>query len=491
MSVPAPAAVRGDADAAGYDRAEQLRWFGVLWAMALAFHVAAFQPLAAVPVLLGAAPALLRRPSALACAAPLVTGAVVALVSLPSAANHLVLALLVAAGFGAAALYAIPRRGGEPFAVRWLDAARTPAGLTLLVVYCATVLDKLNTGFLDPVSSCAGVLPAAAAERLGLGPLTPGPAVVTGAAVATILTEAGVLVLLAVPRWRCRGVALGAAFHTVLALTGFGHFTTFVLALYVLLLPPRTLAGLADRWSARRRLVLAGTGLHVVFSLGAGLPGQDTGPLGLVWTALLTATWLVAAGPIVVPLIRACLADPGPGPPWRWRPIALLVVPLLAAGNGALPYLGLKTVSTYSMYSNLRTEEGHPNHVVPGITALALGGYQRDTVTVTALVWPDRIPLGARHLVLDPRRHLETAASWTTEPRPLRLPWTELRRTVMTWRDAGVHDVVLGYERAGRTRVVPDAIADPALSAPLPWAEEHLLAFRAVDQAGTTSTCRW
>ena len=133
------------------------------------------------------------------------------------------------------------------------------------------------------------------------------------------------------------------------------------------------------------------------------------------------------------------------------------------------------------MYSNLRTEEGHPNHVVPGITALALGGYQRDTVTVTALVWPDRIPLGARHLVLDPRRHLETAASWTTEPRPLRLPWTELRRTVMTWRDAGVHDVVLGYERAGRTRVVPDAIADPALSAPLPWAEEHLLAFRAVD----------
>ena len=62
MSVPGSAAVRGDADAAGYDRAEQLRWFGVLWAMALAFHVAAFQPLAAIPVLLGAAPALLRLP---------------------------------------------------------------------------------------------------------------------------------------------------------------------------------------------------------------------------------------------------------------------------------------------------------------------------------------------------------------------------------------------------------------------------------------------
>jgi hypothetical protein len=65
------------------------------------------------------------------------------------------------------------------------------------------------------------------------------------------------------------------------------------------------------------------------------------------------------------------------------------------------------------------TEEGRTNHLVPGITALEAATYQRDTVTVTALIVPDRIDHGP--LVLDPRRHPETAAPWTVEPRAVRL----------------------------------------------------------------------
>lgn len=126
---------------------------------------------------------------------------------------------------------------------------------------------------------------------------------------------------------------------------------------------------------------------------------------------------------------------------------------------------------------------------MPGITAFEPAAYQRDTVTVTALIVPDRIDLGP--LVLDPRRHLETAAPWTVEPRAVRLPWAELRRTVLMWRDAGIHGVVVGYERAGRQRVVLDVITDPVLAAPMPWWERRLLAFRAVDSAAGPDACRW
>jgi hypothetical protein len=83
------------------------------------------------------------------------------------------------------------------------------------------------------------------------------------------------------------------------------------------------------------------------------------------------------------------------------------------------------------------------------------------------------------------------AARWSSEPAPVVVPYRELRRTVLLWRDAGIRGVALTYTHAGDTRTVADATADPELAAPLPWWERHLLAFRAVDSGDGPDRCRW
>lgn len=479
----APHAPAGPVPAAPGAQA-QLRWFATLWVLGLVFHYSDSQPFAVLPVLLVGVPALLA-PSVATFVPFLVVDALVAALHLPAASNHLVLSLLVAAALGAAALVAWRAPGPEPFAARWLDAARTPVGVTLLVVYGFTVFHKLNTAFLDPATSCAGSLLAQLVTLSGGSPAFPA-GVVLGAAVGTVVAEAAILVLLAVPRWRCWGVALGVGFHAVLAPASFFDFATVVYALYVLLVPREVFAGLAGREARLRAVALAAAGVHVLVALAGAVVGA-----GPVVHLTLVATWYVAVGALMVPLVSAFLRARRPGPPWRWRPVVLLLVPLVAFANGAMPYLGLKTVASYSMFSNLHTEQGATNHLVPGLAALDVAGLARDTVTVTALRLPDRAVLTPLTTLLGGASYVRRAARWSSEPLPVVVPYHELRRTAQLWRDAGIRDVALTYERAGVTREVADATADPELAAPLHWWDAHLLAFRAVDSGDGPDRCRW
>jgi hypothetical protein len=267
---------------------EQLRWFGTLWVMALAFHYSDSQPLGVFPVLVFGLPALLFPSSAAAFGLALVTGAVVAALNLPSASNHLALSLLIALAFGGAALgvWLTRARSGapRPFVERWLECARGPAGLVLLVVYLFTVLDKLNTAFFDPAVSCAGSLLSQLIGLNGLGWVTLNPVVVQASSVGTVLVEATILVCLAVPGLRCWGVLLGVGLHSVLAMASFYDFATIVFALYVLLVPAEVFDALAPRSPARRRLSLIGFAAHVLLSLAAGLAGEShsaSSPIGL------------------------------------------------------------------------------------------------------------------------------------------------------------------------------------------------------------------
>ena len=62
---------------------------------------------------------------------------------------------------------------------------------------------------------------------------------------------------------------------------------------------------------------------------------------------------------------------------------------------------------------------------------------------------------------------------------------------IQLWRDIGFSSVSVGYERGGQQRLVPDAFADPELMQPRPVWERKLMAFRAVDEDGMESSCRW
>lgn len=473
----------------------QLGWFGTLFAMALVFHYSDSQPLAVVPALLAGLPALLFPGSVGAVGLVVAVGAAVAVLDLPAASNHLVLSLLIALVLGTAAGWtlSVRNRPGD-FVGRWLDAARGPAGLVLLVVYLFTVFDKLNTAFFDPATSCGGELFGQLFWFNGFGDVVPSPAVAQFTAIATVVTEALILVLLAVPRLRCWGVLLGVCFHSILALASFYDFATMVFAVYVLLVPAEVFTNVAPRIVRLRRLALAAFAVHVLLSLGSSSAESPNSPVGLPWHTLLVATWAVAVAPVMVVLVRGYLAAQAAGvrsPAWQLRPIVLLVVPLLAFANGATSYLGLKTVANYSMFSNLHTEEGHTNHLLPGVTGIELAGYQRDTVTVIGLELPDEIQLDTLRRALGGTAYLRRQSRWISEGPPVRIPWLELRRTVLLWQDAGIHGVRIAYVRDDVPHLVHDATADPVLAAPLPWWQRHLLAFRAVDSRRGTDACRW
>lgn len=462
----------------------QLRWFTTLFVMALVFHHSDSNALAVLPILLLGLPVLLLPSSVAAFGVFLAGGAVIAVLHLPAASNHLVVALLVTLALAAAALPA--RRGPGSFAPRWLAAARTPAGLVLLVVYGFTVFHKLNSAFLDPATSCAGYLLDQMITLNG-GSGSPAAGVVRAAAVGTVLVEAALLVLLAVPRWRRWGVALGVGFHAVLAPASFYDFATVVFALYVLLLPPATFAGLAPRAERLRGVALVALAVHVVIAVG----GRALGTTGPPWHTLLVGTWYVAVGVLMVPLVRACLTTTVEPPRARCRPLVLLLVPLLAVANGAAPYVGLKTVASYSMFSNLHTEGGATNHVLADLAALAVTGYQRDLVTVTEVRLPERAFLTPLTTVLGGMSYVRRAARWANEPVPVVVPYLELQRTALLWRDTGLRGVGITYVHGGVERTVADVTADPELAAPLPWWQRHLLAFRAVDSGDGRDRCRW
>ncbi|QRY52933.1 hypothetical protein [Mycolicibacterium septicum] len=468
---------------------QQLGWFATLFAMALVFHYSDSQPLAVVPVLLAGLPALLLPGSVAAAALAVAAGATVAVLNLPAASNHLVLSLLVAVALGTAALWALTVRDrpGAPdsFVQRWLDAARSPVGFVLLVVYLFTVFDKLNTAYFAPETSCGSDLFGQLIWLNGFDGVVPDPAVGQFVAIVAVVIEAAILALLTVPRLRFWGVLLGVGFHSILALASFYDFATVVFAVYVLLIPTEVFATLAPRTTLLRRVALGGFAAHVLLSVVSSSADSPASPIGLPWHTLLVLTWAVAVIPFMVALLRGYRAAESNGvrtPNWRLRPLVLLVAPLLALANGVTPYVGLKTVANFSMFSNLHTEEGTTNHLLPGVTALELAGYPRDTVTVVGLELPEQP---------GDMTALSRQTRWMNEDPPVRIPWLELRRTVLLWKDAGITGVRIAYLHDGPPQVVDNATKDPVLAAPLPWWQRHLLAFRAVDSGTGADICRW
>jgi hypothetical protein len=511
-----PAAGPVDQDALG--SREQLRWFLTLWVMALAFHYTDDQPLSALPVLALCLPALIFPSSLLALGGVAAVAAVNAVTTLPAPANHKILSLLVALSFGGAAVWVLATRNRagsgsrgavsdgavsdgaagnrlsdrDVFARRWLETARTPAALSLLVIYSFTTFDKLNTAFFDPATSCAGTLLRQLLTFNGANDgLTLAPMMVRTAAIGTVLVEATILVCLAVPGLRRWGVPLGVGLHMVLAPASFWDFSTMVFAVYMLLLPASMFARLAPRSTGRRQLALTAFGVHMLLSITVEMSGLESGPFGVQWHTLLFLTWCAAVLPFMLPLVLSCLSGrwrdgagsggrAGSGwPGWRVRPVFLLLVPLLAFVNGAAPYLGLKTVGVYSMFSNLHTERGVTNHLITGLPALNVVPYERDTVTITQVRTDD----GTEDAM--------PMTDWLNEKPPVTVPLLEVRRVVALWRDEGLHGVRVEYLRNGTPQVATDAITDPVLSAPPSWWQRHLLAFRAIDSGLGANICRW
>ena len=417
------------------------RLFARMWAAAALAHLAGNpfygdvwpRPSAVGVALLAvgvAAVVVLARPAhramlVLAAAVPLS-----AALEAPVLGNHWLLAAAVSLAYVATA-------------GRW-ELFTPAARWTLVVFYAFAAFAKLNTGFLDPNTSCAVFYANQALTAARLPALPPAGAEAAALIVATIVAEASVPVLLVMPRTRHAGVLLGLAFHGLVSLNVAQHFydfTAVLLALFVLFLSEdvgeaaeRMIASVPERW---RRMAWAG-----IAALGLAVTFVNVTPPGPVSTWFLKrlsfVAWLPYLALVTWLIVRARAAE---RPSWRLAPAAAIVVGLVFV-NGLTPYLELKTAYGFNMYANLVTTNGRSNHLLVRRTLPVRRDQERP---VEILFSSDR------------RLGRYAAQGYL-------LPWPSFRAFL-----AAHPDVSVTYRRDGETLSLQRASDRPDLVAPVPW----------------------
>lgn len=407
-----------------------------------------------------AAMAVLARPDLLATLALLAgTQILGVLVLLPTMSNSWMAAGCLSVGVLGGAL-AATRLGQTTVSGAWPHVQPAVASV-LLAFYVFAALCKFNLDFMDPGPSCAASFYRELARDL---PLPSAPWAETAAIVGTLAIEAGIPLLLAFAPTRTTGIAVGLLFHAFIAVSPRVHIFDFSLLMYtgyVAFAP----ADLSERISTDPRLrVWRAVGEQrlwiLAFILGiavvAGFASPSTG-----WNASLLArayVWDALALVFVSGGIygMALTARPGPGSSLRSAQAALAVA--LVVLNGASPYVGLKTTVAFTMFSNLRTEQGFENHAF--LPPLRIFPHQDDLIEVLSTdangLEPDP---GIRHVPFD------------------------LRVRLADQGDAHIHYRQAGSEYAGR---VAD---DPRLGVPPHPLVARLMAFRPVEI--TARSCQW
>lgn len=267
--------------------------------------------------------------------------------------------------------------------VRFFADVRPVGQVLLLIMYTFGIFHKINSDFIDPLSSCAVVLwremppPFVWVDTAPMHYL---------AIYGTFAVEGAIMMMLLLPRWRHWGICAGMGFHSMLALSGFAMypvFTTLAITLHIMFVSPEAALRITSSAPLRRldsflrrpsgvAFLIVAMGLIVTFA-----SREDYRMVAFVW--LMVAAW---------PL--AIIATQGSGTsiaekrePQLWSRLVLLnLIPLLFFINCASPYLGFKTAQSMNMFANLRVEGNGSNHLLITNTFNAQS-YTEDVVFLT------------------------------------------------------------------------------------------------------------
>jgi len=382
---------------------------------------------------------------------------------------------------------------GEPLAGERLYLAAAPVlRAAVVAMYFWAGVQKLNHDYLDPEVSCAARLHLEIATYFG-GLVPTGTWALQGAIWSSYLFEFGIPLLLLFGRTRLFGLGAALLFHLWLSIhpaAGIFSFSSLILGLLPLFFPVSWYRALAavwhrqTRWLGRGDAALGGQRARwlVVAAFFGVLVAQGVLYLTqgrnyevfavanrlaffafLLWGLWLGACYLLAA----LGARREAASEEGSAPTILegWRAPALVWLGLLPVLlNGAVPWIGGRTQTSFSMYSNLRSE-GDGNHLfLRRIDWLPL---QTDFVEVVAST-PDLLGPGDR-----PRGIAQFA-----NPGHRFVPWFEFRRLVSEM--PGDFSVI--YRRDAETEELGRRDGDPygdaeAFEAP-PYLQRKLLWFR-------------
>lgn len=340
------------------------------------------------PLVFGAAVWALARPGIRSLVALLAGLAVELVADLPDPFNH-TFVLGITGGAVALAWAAQHGRDWTTDSVAFLGRVAPLLRLVIVVTWLIAWFAKLNRGFLEPASSCA----------VWIAGQVPGATVPSGLAGAVVVvalaTELAVPVFLLVRATRTWGVALAWAFHGVAALAGHTAFSGLAWPFYLLFLDPQVVASAVERlrhrvpaelrqhpWSRRREpwilVWMAIVGLDAAIGQVDGAARMHRYVPLLAFSVVVAAT-LWAVGDVVRRRRQFGQATAGTAS-MRAGALGAVVLAIILV-NAASPYAGAKSLWSLTMYSNLRTEPGHWNHLIVPEDVRVLG-WQDDLVRI-------------------------------------------------------------------------------------------------------------
>lgn len=381
------------------------------------------------------------------------------------------------------------RNGGDKSdsTTRTFDSIFPTLRAAAIILYFFAVLHKLNTCYLSP-QSCGGtllwndaaqnIITAKAVARLPIEE----DWFRYSSIYASLIVETLIPILLMNRRSAWVACLIGIFFHFLLGFLYFWHFTPLLYALYLLFLPQNFFAKTAQlaqdrippKWAARLvwTLTVVLLLLYVAkdhsgmlrWELGSfSRQARNSWHFGLsIRTLFGWLSFIVFSFALPYFIVRFGRDN---SPPVASRHFSLVGIGLsiVLLLNGFSPYLGIKTHSSFAMFSSLSVTGGQSNHLFMP-------------------VWP------LTHHSIDIAT--PTGPEFTSHQRELRwksdkaLVFFELRKRVSELKRKGTTNIRLSYLRNGERFDFSQAENDPELSKPVNWFERKFRTFRPIPLDG-------
>jgi hypothetical protein len=331
----------------------------------------------------------------------------------PFVANHILLESLINLTILIAIAWTVTDSRKENLAARELqekifDRFAPVVGVMVILMYGFILISKLNWDFLDIDTSCVNGFYQDVTDRFYFLPLPESHSVFTAVLWMFLGIEILIPLLLCFQKTRYIGLIIAIPFHFLLGLIGHRTFSVFIFALYGLF-AAGSLVVLINSFKQRidithlkkgifyLRLLFTGYALIMTIALwqgqftapGTGLLGaMDYGPeIWLVGSVFFAAILYLAVIRSYVDGDSEALNFRSARPAYLWSILSLVIL------NALSPYLGLKTETSFAMYSNLKTEGEANNHIF--MPALRLAAFQDDLVEIVETDHPGLLGLMA------------------------------------------------------------------------------------------------